>query len=300
MSRPAPTSGSGPRLGPASLALLFVAGGLVWIFGGEWLAARVWGQGEVSAGLQLAKGTMFVAGAGLLLFVLLRRRERTLELRSRDLASVGALLQAMAHQLKNPLFAMLAAVDAFERRAGDDPATSRHRAILREQAERIRVLVTGLQEYGQIGELRRRPSDVGGIVARVAATWRGRASRAGVELQVEAPAAHELTVSLDPEAVARAVDRLLENALQHSPAGGEVLLTVGRTRRRLVIEVADSGPGFREGELERATDPLFSSRSGGAGLGLAVVERIAKLHGGRVELGRSAGGGAKAALVLPR
>ena len=303
MHRPAlsrPRFGPG-RFGPGSLAVVYTVCGLAWIVAGEWLTGRLWDRAEAAAGMQLAKGTVFVCGTGILLFVLLRRRERALERRIRDLASVGALLQAMAHQLKNPLFALLATLDAFERRVGDDPPTARHRAILREQAERIRLLVTGLQEYGQIGELQRRPTDVGAIVAHTAAGWQGRALGAGVRLRVEAPAAGELTVSLDGEAVGRAVGRLLENALQHTPAGGEVALTVRRHGKpgRLELEVADTGPGFREDELGRATEPLFSRRAGGAGLGLAVVERIAELHGGRVELGRAARGGARAALVLP-
>ena len=73
----------------------------------------------------------------------------------------------------------------------------------------------------------------------------------------------------------------------------------GRRPDRLEIEVTDSGPGFRDEDLPRATEPLFSRRPAGAGMGLAVAERIAQLHGGRVELGRSDGGGARVTLSLP-
>ena len=80
--------------------------------------------------------------------------------RRRSMASLGALVLAVAHQLKNPLFAITAALDAFEQRVGDHPATVRHRAILRQQSKRIEHLVTALQKYGQIGEPQRRPTDV--------------------------------------------------------------------------------------------------------------------------------------------
>ena len=297
-------------LGPGALTGLYVAVGTVWILAGEWLAMRGFGQPPAVARLQLAKGLLFVAATGVLLHALLRWRERTMTgareavRQSQSMASLGSLVLAVAHQLKNPLFAMSAALDAFEQRAGDDPGTARHRAILRQQTEKIRGLVTALQEYGQIGEPRRRPVDVGALVRRVAADWRGRADAAGVSLEVDAPAAGtqgELTAELDPEAVARALHRLLENALQHGGPGGVVTLSArpAGDSRSLELAVGDAGPGFRPEELPHATSPLFSRQPGRAGLGLAVAARITELHGGRIELGRSAQGGARVALHLP-
>lgn len=304
---PSPALPPATGLRPGVLTGLFVAGGVAWILAGEWLAVRAFGEPPAVVRLQLVKGLLFVAAAGGWLYVLLRWRERTLaETRealrySRGMASLGTLVLAVAHQLKNPLFAMSAALDAFEQRAGDDPGTARHRTILRQQAEKIRLLVTALQEYGQIGEPRRRPVDVGGLVGRVAADWRGRADAAGARLEVDAPAAGELTAELDPEALGRALHRLLENALQHGAAGGVVTLSArpAADRRELELAVGDAGPGFRPDDLPRATSPLFSRQPGGAGLGLAVAERIAELHGGRLELGRSDRGGARVSLHLP-
>jgi signal transduction histidine kinase len=221
--------------------------------------------------------------------------------RSQLLASVGALVLEVAHQLMNPLFAMSAALDAFEQRSGDDPATSRHRAILRQQMVRIRVLVTGLQEYGRVGELQRRATDLGALLRRVAAEWSERARAAGVGVRVESPDDGELTAHLDPDAFGRALGRLVENGIQHSRAGGVVTLAAGRDEvdpGLLRVTVRDQGAGFLPQDYERSLEPLFSRRPEGAGLGLAVADRIVQLHGGRIEVGNDREGGGKVVVTL--
>ncbi len=221
--------------------------------------------------------------------------------RSQVLATVGSLVMEVAHQLMNPLFAMSAALDAFEQRTGADPATERHRAILRQQMERIRGLVTGLQEYGRIGELQRRSTDVGALLRRVTADWAGRGRTAGVEVLVDAPADGELEAHLDPDAFARALGRLVENGIQHSEAGQVVRLSAHLAAGdpgMLEVSVTDAGQGFLPQDYERALNPLFSRRPEGAGLGLAVAERIVQLHGGRIQIGSGPGGGARVTVTL--
>lgn len=220
---------------------------------------------------------------------------------TRSMASLGALVLAVAHQFKNPLFAMSAALDAFEQRIGPHPATDRHRAILREQLKRMVRLVTALQEYGQIRLPEMLASEVGTLIGRVAAGWQERAAKAGVVLEVETPPAGELVAQLDPAALSHALGALIANALEHTPPGGTVLLAARRSPEGLPLEITvhDSGPGFRPEDLERAARPLFSRRPGGTGLGLAVVERIVLFHGGHLELGTSPRGGARVTLHLP-
>jgi len=104
-----------------------------------------------------------------------------------------------------------------------------------------------------------------------------------------------------PLAIRRAVSNLVDNALRY--AGAEVEIAARREDGRVVIEVLDRGPGIPAGEVERLKRPftrMDEARSGpgGAGLGLAIVDRIARAHGGRLELAPRAGGGLAARLSL--
>ena len=104
-----------------------------------------------------------------------------------------------------------------------------------------------------------------------------------------------------PLAMRRAVINLVDNALHY--AGGAIEVATARNGALVLIEVKDRGPGVPPGELERLKRPFTRlnearSGSGGAGLGLAIVERIARAHGGRLELAAREGGGLVARLSL--
>ena len=104
-----------------------------------------------------------------------------------------------------------------------------------------------------------------------------------------------------PLAIRRAVSNLVDNARHY--AGGQVEIAARRDGTSVVVEVLDRGPGVPAGEIERLKRPftrLDEARSGqgGAGLGLAIVDRIARAHGGRLDLAARAGGGLTARLIL--
>jgi two-component system osmolarity sensor histidine kinase EnvZ len=102
-------------------------------------------------------------------------------------------------------------------------------------------------------------------------------------------------------ALRRAISNLVDNALRY--AGEPVEIEARREGAQVVIEVLDRGPGVPEAQTERLKQPFTRldparSGSGGAGLGLAIVERVARAHGGRLELLPRPGGGLTARLSL--
>jgi signal transduction histidine kinase len=126
------------------------------------------------------------------------------------------------------------------------------------------------------------------------------------EVSLEVRAADGSTVRADPVRVRQALSNLIDNALRHTPAGGEVKVEVREDGDALLIEVGDTGPGFRRDLLHKAFEPFVrdeaarSRAEGGAGLGLAIVRAVVEAHGGSVELSNQPGSGASVLLRFPR
>jgi two-component system osmolarity sensor histidine kinase EnvZ len=108
---------------------------------------------------------------------------------------------------------------------------------------------------------------------------------------------------LRPQALRRAVSNLIDNALRYAGSDKPIELDLGAAAGEFVIEVKDRGPGIPPQDVERIKRPFARleaarSNTAGAGLGLAIVERIARSHNGRLELLPREGGGLLARLVL--
>ena len=96
---------------------------------------------------------------------------------------------------------------------------------------------------------------------------------------------------------------LLENAVQHSPAGGRVFLSAGvpsdTSGAWLECSIEDEGPGFEASDLPHLFEPFVTRRRGGTGLGLSIVHRVVADHGGTIEAGNRSQGGARFTVRLP-
>jgi two-component system osmolarity sensor histidine kinase EnvZ len=137
--------------------------------------------------------------------------------------------------------------------------------------------------------------DLNGLIAEIVEGYRRR------EQSVSFAPGRLSKLRFAPLAVRRAISNLVDNALHY--AGGPVEIVTRRDGTRALVEVMDRGPGVPPGELERLKRPFTRlnearSGSGGAGLGLAIVDRIARAHGGRFELMAREGGGLVARLAL--
>jgi signal transduction histidine kinase len=124
-----------------------------------------------------------------------------------------------------------------------------------------------------------------------------------VRLEVEAP--RPVSATGDRGRLVQLLLILIDNAIDHSPAGGVVTVRVANAGRAATIEVSDQGPGIPEAETERIFEPFTrlsgTTRhgSGGTGLGLAIARRIVAAHGGGIRASSSPGGGARFTVMLP-
>jgi signal transduction histidine kinase len=209
-----------------------------------------------------------------------------------------------SHELRNPLAVIRTNADVALQEPVPDEVRTRLEAV-RRASERMRRLVDDLLALARL-ELSggaRSEVDLAALVDEVRGELDALARAHGLEL--EASAEGDLRVVADRDAVKRALANLLDNAFRHSPDGVPVRLAAERRNGWAVLSVADGGTGLTLDEQQLVferfwrSDASRSRESGGAGLGLAIVRRIAESHGGEVGVTSSPGAGATFELRLP-
>jgi len=205
-----------------------------------------------------------------------RTLERSLAHAER-LAALGRLAAGLAHEIRNPLGAIrLRAENAL---SAADERKQRALAHILEQVARLDRLLASLLALTQPFQLQRQLVRLDTWLQRCAADISERAHAAGVTMRATSNVEQ---ASFDPDQLARAVENLLLNAIQHTPAGGEVSLHAERRGEHFAIQVQDTGSGVPAEVKPHLFEPFVTGRNDGTGLGLSLVREIVVAHGGTV------------------
>ncbi len=218
----------------------------------------------------------------------------------KQLAAVGELAAAIAHEVRNPLAVIVNAVAGLRRRTVREEDRTMLLGIVDEEAARLNRLVTDLLRFARPVSVKCSPVSL----LELANRSRSAAMLDGHQIIVTIDDDAELqTVWVDPSLFRLVFDNLVENACQAMKGGGAVQIRVQRGQLRgsaaVRIEIADSGQGMEQSVRERAIDPFFTTRPSGTGLGLPIVHRIIEAHGGELHLDSEAGQGTTVTLLLP-
>jgi len=241
--------------------------------------------------------------------------------RAQRLASVGSLAAGVAHEVGNPIGAMLAFVDLARRDPGLSEVSREQLRRAGEQGTRVRTILRQLLDFSRPAQGRIGPLDLAAVAEEAAALVRPQQRYAGVEIAVEREGAPPRALG-DPGVVGQVLVNLLLNA--SDAVGGRerprVRVTVRATARRhrasdppglaperarpdaVECVVADNGPGVAPADRERIFDPFFTTKDPGegTGLGLANAQRLLESLGGTLALeSPGALGGASFRIVLP-
>ena len=214
----------------------------------------------------------------------------------------------IAHELRTPLAVIQANLEAML--DGVRPLSAEEVADVHRETRLLSRLVTDLRdislaETGQL-PLRKELTDLSALVRTSVARFSSQAEEKGVRLDVEA-ADGELSADVDPDRIAQVLGNLLDNALRHAPAGGEVVVRLqpGTQRDEVRVTVRDTGSGIPEEHLPNIFERFYRAdrartrTDGGSGIGLAVVRQLIEAHGGRVWAESQPGKGATFGFVLP-
>jgi two-component system sensor histidine kinase KdpD len=217
----------------------------------------------------------------------------------------NALLNSISHELRTPLAAITSATGALAESQNAGTGFDRNMvAEIQEASARLNRLVGNLLDVTRLDSGHVRPKldwcDVGDLVqTTVRAVGRELAGR---DLKVEV--AEKIPLArLDFTLIQQALSNLLLNAVVHAPGGTQILLSARHENGKLVLSVADNGPGLPPEFLPRIFDKFFrapAAPAGGSGLGLAIVKGFVEAHGGRISAANRPGGGAIFTIELPQ
>ncbi|HET8723027.1 MAG TPA: ATP-binding protein [Anaeromyxobacteraceae bacterium] len=209
-----------------------------------------------------------------------------------------ALLHVVSHDLRTPLAALAGQAQILRKRAGADPwVVERAEAILRASSRMTRMvedLLDGaLQESGKL-RLDLEPVDLHAFLGETLARLAGVLDVQRIDVAL--PGGQRLVVVADAARLERILVNLLSNALKYSPEGTRVRVEAEARGGRVVVSVADQGPGIPESDLPRLFERFFrgagEGRAKGAGLGLYGARLLVEAHGGTLRAENAPEGGA--------
>jgi signal transduction histidine kinase len=218
-------------------------------------------------------------------------------------------ISAIAHDLRTPLFTLTGYLDGLRDGLARTPEKTEHYvAVCREQAATLERLVADLFAYARMEYLeqaiRREPLELGAVLRRAAEHLAPEAATRAIVIDLTGPGAPGPFMG-DAQLMQRAVENLLDNAVQYTPVGGRISVRWRRQEDQLLFTIADSGSGISADDLPHLFTPLYrgaasrSRETGGAGLGLSIARRIVEVHGGALTAANGATGGAVFTGTLP-
>lgn len=226
----------------------------------------------------------------------LARAEALLD-ETRRRAAIGEVAAVVAHEVRNPLAVLRNAASSLRKRTTTSEDAETLLGILQEETHRLGELGRSLAHFAVPMSHHPALVQLDALIDAVVASAR-RAHGEGPALRFEVRA-EPICVFADEELLRRALLNIVDNAIRAMPEGGPIRIRATSDGARARIEVEDEGEGMSDEVRERATDPFFTTRATGTGLGLALVDKIVRTHGGEVVIGGAEPRGARVGFVLP-
>jgi signal transduction histidine kinase len=241
---------------------------------------------------------------------------------SRKLAALGRLSAGVAHEVKNPLNAMMIHLELlrqqFTAHAGgmrsaaarggaavaappavDGDQAIEHVNIIANEIRRLDAVVQGFLKFSRPEDLKLQPVPLKALIDEVLPVVQPEADKSGVQVVIECEGAPD--VNGDPAMLRQAFLNLALNAVQAMPHGGALRVGCDAVSgRRVAVSFADNGVGIAPEHLQRIFDLYFTTKQKGSGIGLSMVYRIVQMHDGEVEVQSTPGAGTTFRILLPQ
>jgi PAS domain S-box-containing protein len=227
-----------------------------------------------------------------------RRIENEIEL-SRRLAAIGRLTSGVAHEVKNPINAIVVHLEILKNKLQEvAPDAQRHMDIIGNEIRRLDRVVQTLVDFTRPVELKLADADLRRLADEVALLAGPEAERHKVKLEF-VPLAASLPVYVDADLMKQAILNIVINGVQAMPDGGSLKMTVRKTESAAIVEVRDQGAGIPKEIQDKIFNLYFTTKKAGSGIGLAMTYRVLQLHNGALEFETEQGKGTLFRLQVP-
>lgn len=216
--------------------------------------------------------------------------------RMEKLAVLGEFATTIAHEVRNPLAAVKTSVQALARREKD----ARRLQLLDDmenEIDRLARVVSQLLEFGRPRPPAPDAVPVREVFRRVIQLLAPEATARGVALSAQGDS--DLVLHADPDHVVQILLNLALNSIQACDEGGAVVLRALRLASMAELDVSDTGHGIPAATLPRVTDPFYSTKAKGMGLGLSISRQLTEMNGGRLEIRSTPGSGTSVRIYFP-
>jgi PAS domain S-box-containing protein len=232
----------------------------------------------------------------------LKRLEEQL-IQAEKLAAMGQMLAGVAHELNNPLTAILGVTELLRERAGIDEGAKRQLDLTHRQARRAARIVQNLLEFSRPAAPQKKLLDVNSLLERTLQLHQHSLRRNNVEVDFQPYNALPVVLG-DTNQLIQIFLNLISNAehaIREVRESGRVRVRIGRTGASVSITVQDNGVGIAPEALARVFDPFYTTKrpGGGTGLGLSICQSIVREHGGSIDVEAVATGGTCFTVLLP-
>ena len=214
--------------------------------------------------------------------------ERTAELaeaqehlvRQERLAVLGQLAGGVAHQIRNPLAAIMNATYVLKRHLQPNQHQNVEDAIriIHDEVRHANIIITGLLDYARVRTPDRHPTSIVHLLGRILSSeW----IPANILVHRELPEGDVIS-NVDADQLQGAISNVVRNAIDAMPDGGDLFVTLAALEDEVVITVNDTGPGISPHVRGHLFEPLHSTKPMGIGLGLVTARRLIEAHGGQI------------------
>ncbi len=253
---------------------------------------------KVLASVQVFEERGQLAGALLTLrdFESLKRLETQLDYATR-LAALSRITSGVAHEVKNPLHAMVLHLELLRAKidAGRDPG--KHVDVLTSEVNRLNRVVQTFLDFTRPLQLQTRKCDANELLREVMLLAPLTPESKIVVVANYAP--EQLWIEADIDLLKQGLLNIIINACQAMPEGGSLTLTTARQNNHIELTIGDTGPGIAEELREKIFNLYFTTKEKGSGIGLAQVFRAVQMHSGSIDVESEVGQGTRFKITLP-
>lgn len=215
------------------------------------------------------------------------------------LAALGEMAATVAHEIRNPVAGIAGFTALLMKDLANDPDKLRLVEKISRGVGSLNAIVGNLLDYTRTVSLNKTNVDPESIIEETIHDLKTDVKLENHKIKIE-KGSKKLHISADPFLFRQIVFNLIKNALQASPNGGRIWITMdGSSSNGFTLSISDDGPGIPDNIGQKLFTPFYTTKTNGTGLGLATVKKLTELHGGKVSFKNRPGGGAVFTVEIP-